>query len=126
MSGDPLTMVLSRLEEVRRAGSGYMACCPAHVDHKPSLKVDLAADGKVLLKCFADCSTEEILRALGLTISDLFPRPSQGNVPPGEIVAKYEYRDKDGALLYQVLRKNPKGFVQRRPDGEGGWLWDMK
>jgi hypothetical protein len=28
-------------------------------------------------------------------------------------------------LLFQVVRYLPKGFRQRRPDGKGGWIWDL-
>ena len=41
------------------------------------------------------------------------------------IVAKYDYTDAAGVLLYQVLRLEPKGFRQRRPDGNGGWIWEL-
>ncbi|MEO0250179.1 MAG: hypothetical protein ABIN58_11775, partial [candidate division WOR-3 bacterium] len=42
------------------------------------------------------------------------------------IVATYDYQDADGKLLYQVVRYEPKGFAQRRPDGAGGWRWDLR
>jgi len=29
-------------------------------------------------------------------------------------------------LLYQVVRMNPKDFRQRRPNGNGGWIWNLK
>jgi putative DNA primase/helicase len=29
-------------------------------------------------------------------------------------------------LQYQVIRYEPKGFAQRRPDGKGGWIWDLE
>ena len=41
------------------------------------------------------------------------------------IVATYDYRDGDDTLLYQVLRLEPKDFRQRRPDGNGGWIWKL-
>ena len=31
-----------------------------------------------------------------------------------------------GNVRYQVMRKAPKAFVQRRPDGKGGWVWNME
>ncbi|MBI5184882.1 MAG: AAA family ATPase [Nitrospinae bacterium] len=31
-----------------------------------------------------------------------------------------------GKLLYQVVRYNPKSFSQRRPDGKGGWIWNLE
>src|SRR5436305_289015 len=42
------------------------------------------------------------------------------------IVATYDYTDETGRLLYQVVRMDPKGFSQRRPNGKGGWLWNIK
>lgn len=49
----------------------------------------------------------------------------QGREPQGRIVANYDYTDSAGMLLYQVLRYDPKDFRQRRPDGNGGWLWKL-
>jgi 5S rRNA maturation endonuclease (ribonuclease M5) len=37
----------------------------------------------------------------------------------------YDYRDERGRLLYQVVRKIPKDFRQRKPDGAGGWIWSI-
>lgn len=40
----------------------------------------------------------------------------------------YDYRDESGVLLYQAVRLEPgfegnkKSFLQRRPDGKGGWI----
>lgn len=42
------------------------------------------------------------------------------------VVATYEYRDETDALRFQVCRLAPKSFRQRRPDGNGGWIWDMR
>lgn len=39
--------------------------------------------------------------------------------------ATYDYRDAQGALLFQVVRKPGKQFRQRKPDGAGGWLWKL-
>ena len=39
-----------------------------------------------------------------------------------EPVAIYDYTDRDGTLLYQVLRYEPKDFRQLQPDGNGGWI----
>lgn len=40
---------------------------------------------------------------------------------PG-IVAKYDYKDERGNLIFQAVRYEPKGFKQRRPDRRGGWI----
>lgn len=39
------------------------------------------------------------------------------------IIATYDYVDEAGNLLYQVVRYEPKSFRQRRPDGQGAWIW---
>jgi len=41
--------------------------------HKPSLSIGLTKDGQVLIHCFAGCSAEEVLKALGLDWKDLRP-----------------------------------------------------
>ncbi len=64
---------LARLAKVRKVARGWQACCPAHDDHNPSLRVSVGEDGRILLYCFAGCSTEAIIQSLGLASSDLFP-----------------------------------------------------
>ena len=41
------------------------------------------------------------------------------------IVETYDYDDEDGKLLYQVVRYEPKDFRQRKPDGNGDWVWNL-
>ena len=43
-----------------------------------------------------------------------------------KIIATYDYKDESGNLLYQSVRFIPKSFRQRRPDGMGGWTWNLK
>lgn len=62
---------LPRLEAVRRSSRGYVARCPAHADRHPSLSVSEGERG-ILVKCWAGCTTKEIVGALGLTMRDLF------------------------------------------------------
>ena len=45
--------------------------------------------------------------------------------PSSPVVARYNYTDEDGALLYQVQRHEPKRFSQRRPAGNGGWVYQL-
>jgi hypothetical protein len=65
--------VLKALPNHRRSGKGYTARCPAHDDNQASLSVSEGERGKVLLNCHAGCSTESVVKALGLTMPDLFP-----------------------------------------------------
>jgi len=65
---------LSRLSSIKRTGNGrYLACCPAHLDKHPSLNIRELDDGRILVKCFAGCSVEEVLHAVGLEFDALFP-----------------------------------------------------
>lgn len=67
-------MLLSRLDKVRRMGAGrWIARCPAHDDHGPSLAVRELDDGRVLLHCFSGCAPGTVLDTVGLTFADLFP-----------------------------------------------------
>jgi putative DNA primase/helicase len=62
----PIDRVLGKLDKVRKARGGRTARCPAHDYRNPSLSVTEGDDGRVLLNCHADCSFEEIVRALGV------------------------------------------------------------
>ncbi len=142
MGGDPLDLVLSKLGPRKPSGKGFLARCPAHEDRRESLSITRGDDGKALLKCHAGCSVEAICAALGLHMRDLFAndgramndtRPRAAKRDPvspsakrgGKIVDTYPYPDENGVLLYEVVRLEPKGFRQRRPDGKGKWIWNL-
>lgn len=68
--------ILARLKKVRSSGDNrWMACCPAHPDKSPSFAINVLADGRILMHCFGGCGTDQVLEALGITFSDLFPDP---------------------------------------------------
>ena len=72
--------LLSHLTKTKRTGNGrYLACCPAHPDKRPSLSIRELDDGRVLVKCFAGCSVEEVLHAVGLEFDSLFPEKLIGH-----------------------------------------------
>lgn len=78
--------ILSRLPKHQERGNGqYIASCPAHDDRSPSLSIREADDGKVLVQCFAGCTVEEICAALGIEVSDLFPKTEKYHVPPQRV-----------------------------------------
>jgi DNA primase len=62
---------LTHFDHVRRTGQGYMVRCKAHADLSPSLSVREGKRG-LLLHCFAGCSVQDICKAMGLTVKDLF------------------------------------------------------
>ena len=82
-------------------------------------------DGRVLLRCFAGCEFDAIVAALGLEKAEFAPPREKSRSRRAEIVTTYPYRDEAGALLFEVLRYSPKSFRQRRPDGRGGWVWNL-
>src|SRR5262249_9415954 len=112
-------------------GVGYSCRCPAHDDKSPSLSIR-DKNGRILLKCYAGCTNQSIVAKLGLSMRDLFGdvydkrrgRPRKALT----IVAEHSYRDKDGKLLFQVCRMDPKDFAQRRPDPSslGQWIYNLK
>jgi putative DNA primase/helicase len=128
---DPINSVVGRLNGAKRQGHGWIANCPSHNDGKPSLSVSEGNDSRVLLKCFAGCSPEQIVSAIGLEMRNLFPEgdgwsgKSNNTSQERRIEATYNYCDETGELLYQVVRYRPKDFRQRRPDGNGGWIWKL-
>lgn len=135
---------LSRLRVDRgpNASGEYMCQCPAHNDRTASLSVRTGDDGNLLIRCMAGCDTRDVIKAMGLSMRDLFnsdsPRPSKreekpktANVPPvkkakpsgslGELKKVYSYRDEAGREIFQVCRfeRNENGervktFRQRR------------
>lgn len=75
----PATVLLERLDRVHRLGRDrWKACCPAHDDRSPSLAIR-DADGRLLVHCFAGCSTDAVLAAAGLTFADLWPDKPLGH-----------------------------------------------
>jgi putative DNA primase/helicase len=123
----PYERVLARLTNVKRQpAGGAMAKCPCHDDTTASLKIDEGDGGSVLLYDHGHCKTEAVVAAIGLTMADLFPSKNGRPVKAVKIVGTYDYREASGALRYQVVRFDPKGFKQRRPNATDGWIWNLQ
>ena len=119
---------LALLKNVKVRGKDqWQSDCPC-LDHKTVQKhLSIAIkDSAILVKCFGPHSSEDIVRALNLTLSDLFI--SQDNLPTNiakKIVAEYSYQDENGLELFQVVRFVPKRFAQRHRNGSGEWAWNL-
>jgi Protein of unknown function (DUF3631) len=89
------------LLNAKRNGNGWIAKCPAHDDHQPSLSIHEGADGRVLLKCFAGCTAANIVAAVRLTMHDLFPvrSRSQSGRPAPEVKNGAAAFDFDGECV---------------------------
>lgn len=70
---NPIDTVLARIDAKQTGPGKWLAKCPAHDDRTASLGIKCAADGRVLIHCFAGCHVEQVIDALGLTFADLYP-----------------------------------------------------
>ena len=112
---------VDKLEGVRKQRGGYIARCPAHEDRNPSLSVRETEDedgSKLLVHCHAGCTATAVVDAMGLRMSDLMSDLHEDTEP--KEVAVYRYTDEHNALLYEVVRYEPKTFRPRLPDGSFG------
>lgn len=109
-----LQIVLAKARNVKQNGDGYICLCPNHDDTQPSLSFKEGKNGRVIFNCFAGCDYRAIRESFGL---------ANGKQEP---VAIYDYTDERGHRLFQKLRYEPKRFLHRRPDGRGGWKYDLK
>ena len=126
---DAYSRVVQALEARGSKHQGQDWQCPgprhAHGDRNPSLGVARGRKG-VLLNCLAGCEPREILTPLGLEVSDLFDEAlglqsaTALAVAKPEIEAVYGYVDEKRGPLFDVVRFDPKGFRQRKPDGTWG------
>lgn len=129
----------SRLLEIQKAGGQeFKAVCPFHSDSDPSLSIN---DDSGLFQCFGckksgDAFTfygfvkglsdfKEILQGIASDFNILPSGSTKSTGKKSRIVATYDYINEESELAFQVVRMEPKDFRQRRPDGKGGWIWNM-
>jgi 5S rRNA maturation endonuclease (ribonuclease M5) len=107
---------------------GAMAVCPFHEDNNPSFSI---YDDGEKWKCFAGCGYGDVIDLLakfdGKTSSeylkngsDIIAKPQTKplvsnrrepkNEKLGPVVAKYEYPDQTGKLVFEIRRHEPKTF----------------
>ncbi len=108
------------------------ALCLFHGDTVPSLSINLKTGRFKCFGCDASGSVfdfymkqhsvdfktalKELAEKAGCNIQT--SQPAKGKQ---EIVKTYDYLDKEGNLVFQVCRTEPKDFFQRCPDGNSGW-----
>lgn len=88
--------------------------CPAHPDNNPSLGIDDHGD-RVMVRCYAGCHTDDVVKALGLELSDLFDGDLKTFENRGQLVRSYLYERANGDPWFYVDRYFPKTFRQRLP-----------
>lgn len=126
-------------------GDEVQSLCPFHEDSAPSLSVNLKSGVFYCHGCQAkgdvftfyqkrhDCDFKGALAALAQFAGVEQPqRSTRKPKPKGKIVATYDYLGLNGKMGFQVCRIEPgknekkKDFLQRRPDGKGGWIWNLE
>ena len=70
-------------------------------------------------------ATPADIAAANAAAKEAMAAPASKDETQRRTIATYDYTDADGALLYQVIRYQPKNFRQRRPDGTGGWICNL-
>ncbi len=118
-----LNEFISKLNKVKKINFGeYIASCPAHDDKNPSLSVT-EREGKILLHCHGGCSAEDIVRAMGLTMKDLFTSDVKPIIPNSVLrtqrspLRTHIYRDGKGNT---VARKS----IYSKEEGGKYALWE--
>jgi putative DNA primase/helicase len=104
--------------QARREGRELRFLCPAHEDRRPSARWNRDKQTWFCDACQAGGGWRDLAARLGLEL------PAAGELL-AEVEAVYDYRDGDGRLLYQVLRKRGKDFPCRRPLPGGHWAWNL-
>jgi len=111
-----INKIIPLLGGVKQASQNqWQAICPCHDDNRASLSIkNDPSTGIVSMYCHA-CKAQgpEVLKALKLDIKK----------ETRKITKTYPYYSESGKLLFEVVRYEPKNFLQRRPDGKGGWVW---
>jgi DNA primase len=96
--------LLAKLSKVKKKRGGYTALCPSHNDKSPSFSISEAGD-RILVKCFAGCSTNQICDALGIELKNLF-------------TSTYTENDENNKRYKRVKRGGkPSGVTEKRAPG---------
>lgn len=103
-----MNKVVERLDFVKSSGKDkWIAKCPAHDDSDPSLSIKELPDGRILMRCHAGCETANVVAALGLELSDLFP-PGEYYSPIKERKREVVSEDKLFLEIWDAERKTGK------------------
>jgi hypothetical protein len=107
---------LAKLFSARGHGKRIRAKCPVHKSR--GLTLALYDDGGQLsVKCFAGCSQDDVLAAVGLTWQDL--KPKKEWIPPKEYAARLraqkaaEKRARDLRIGVWILRFAKNGYTRQ-------------
>jgi uncharacterized protein DUF3631/CHC2-type zinc finger protein len=131
IAAHPITdFVRGRGHELKRAGANFVTnACPV-TQHKRGHRPVMLYSKTQSWSCH-DCEVggsviDWLMREKNISAADAMRELSGGRNGSSEPVAVYDYTDASGKLIYQVCRFEPKDFRQRRPDGNGGFIWNTE
>lgn len=111
--------------------------CFAHEDTNPSLSI-YQKSGEYRHYCHACNVSGDCIDLIGQfdnipetvhrinRLKDIACIADSASASKKKITKTYDYTDGAGALLFQTVRYAPKDFRQRRPDGNGGYIWNLE
>lgn len=129
----------ARVPLLKQRSKEWRGPCPIHKGDKDSFAVNSATG---MAYCHSECNKgwgiiefevelrggdrtsarAEVNRIIGHSGTQRNPEPKTQK----KIVATYPYTDEKGNVLCEVVRYDPKGFRQRRSNGQGGWIWNLE
>ena len=115
--------IVSRFESPKpRGNNSYMVKCPCHNDSTQSLCISEKGN-KILMNCFAGCRTEDITRAIGIEMKDLFSGNANQTVTKRPPSVEYMYSDKLKKTRFykRVNGVWVKSFCWNYKDDNGKW-----
>jgi AAA domain-containing protein/CHC2-type zinc finger protein/Toprim domain-containing protein len=129
------TYLAARHLKLQPQGKEFRGPCPIHKGKRDSFAVNSVTGA---WQCFSECARGGSLFGLEMELSgSAFPealaevfrivgRPQPNGNQKERLLTTYDYTDENGNLLFQCVRFMPKEFRQRRPDGKGGWIWNLE
>ena len=115
---------LTHLQQANIKNGEVIGLCPFHQDSKPSFNARIENGIAYCFGCDWKGNAITFAKELGIHLTEV-PGFQKNYQQKRKIVAEYNYPDEHGKLLFQVVRFEPKDFRQRRPDGNGGWIWNL-
>lgn len=130
--------IISKFNITRKNKKSCICKCPSHDDKKASLTITHNdKNNKTLIKCGAGCNTIDVLKAVGLTMSDLFDEAiepltkinskdgfknydqveqylKENHINNDPVVTIYRFKDDKGNIKYLKLRTEGKKFLHVR------------
>lgn len=121
-------VILPRLNKVKGGGGKYRAKCPAreHSSGDSTLSILFNSDGRILIHCHGGCEASDVLEAIGLSLSDLYPdgaiRDFMASAAPKRRTTKDDYvlmigdesRKQGKKLSPTDLKAEREAYLRRR------------